>query len=333
MKVRRNASVWARILRWAGGLGLVLGLCACAEAPLSLNPSNHQTLAVPLALQKAHQAYAKGEWKQTALLVKEVFLSYPNNSVVQKNALQLLEKVHEQKPAVPADWKLPKGVKLLEFMTRRGVFLNQVLFHSALRFRTVERNTLKQVTLTHGSGRVVLDRARSVGVLHSSFERDGNDYLHDLYFSDESKPLPQGLYRVKLVTQTGQTTAGWFFIDSKAYSTKSPEIGLPAKLRPQDLADQLRFPSFRSPEFRAGERRTFYTRIVKLSDGKNSVVRELWTARLKPSHIRVKKFLKPGSYRLYAGYREVRKFGPMYLSRISYRLKRFAVERVFSSQP
>ncbi len=333
MKEQRNASVWNLLSRWAGGLGLALVLVACAEAPPSQSPSTNQRSAVPPTLQKAHQAYARGEWKQTALWVKQVFLLHPNNSVVQKNALELLEKVQEQKADVPSDWKLPKGVKLLEFMTRRGVFLNQVIFHSAMRFRTVERNTLKQVKVTHSSGLVVLDRAKSIGVLHSSYEKDGNDYLHDLYASDESKPLPQGLYHVELVTQTNQTTKGWFVVDSKAYSTKSPEIGLPETLRPQALADQLRFPSFRSPEFRVGERRTFYTRIVKLSGGQSEVVRELWTAKLKPADIRVKKFLKPGSYRLYAGYREVRTFGPMYLSRISYGLKRFTVERAFSSKP
>lgn len=332
MKECQTMTTMKRWARWFGVVGLGVMLSGCVEAPPQQPQEKHQQRTVPLLLEQAHEAYAQGKWKQTALLVKQVLQQHSSNPVIRKNALLLIARAHEQKPVIATDWSLPKGVKLLEFMTRRGIFLSQTIYHSALRFRTVERDTLKQVKLTHASGRVVLNKVKSVGTLHSSFQKDGNNYLHDFYTADERAPLPLGLYHVELETKAGQNVKGWFLVDTKAYSTSSPQIGLPSKLRPQDLSDQLRFPSFRSPEFRAGERRTFYSRIVRLSKGKNSVAWELWTAKFKPEQWRVKRHLKPGSYRLYAGYREVRKLGPIYLSRISYRLKRFSIEGHVSSR-
>ncbi len=288
-------------------------LCACAN--LEGFAANDWFSGKPLALHEAHQAYVEGDFRNMAIKIKGIFERGEFGPQVQKNAMMLLESAHSEagSSGIPADWKLPEELRLLQLDLVRRQLPDSV--EHALKLFGRSATTAKeiaQLSIVNHRGEVVLDKNAGVGEWWVSPKPEEQDRF-ELTLEDLEEPQPEGLYFVHAEFRNGRTWSAWFLL-SGVLASSSPKLHAPTTGEIVTSATPtIEWDDFRSPEFQPSEKRSLWLGIGK-SHPYQSVF-SLWRRNPKVSKVTVDRELENGKHSVILSYKERKKFGEMWLGR------------------
>lgn len=281
------------------------------------------------SLDKAHEAYLKGDVSLMARHLRDTLTQNPPESV-KRNALQLLESAYAKYPdrKIETDWQLPTEVRKLKFTQRRATHGDHSDYALKIAGNTAERNVIKQIQVVKYPNKVVLDKQAQLGEWEETLEENPQEGIYfELDGPSLEVPAAEGLYLVHLETNNGSKVDGWFILSDLA-SSKSPAVQVPA---PNEIFTTgnptFRYEDFVSPEYKETEWRSGWFAVIKMEAPHYNwtPVWTVFTMDLPRTHLTIGKeedavgvsSLVSGNYRFYAAYKEQRKFGPMQLGRQS----------------
>jgi hypothetical protein len=292
----------------------------------------------PTLLAKAQQAYLEGDFSLAASTLKPAFIAAANDSVAQKNILQLFTKIQMQKAKAQIDtgWRLPKEIFNMRILTQRrsedGNIGNQLILSG--RMNAVDEITSLQ--LVRFPDTIVLDKSRSIGRFSDRIEND----LPQYDYRSVSTPfnISTGLYLLKLQTKSGSNVDGWFMLDEFANSSAQPQIlNLDGNPVFNTATPQIAWVDFTSPQFKKeSEYRglSIWVSSVKSDSGHwNFYTMNLnQNSALMGSEIPAENGwsrgpLEDGNYYALLSFSETQKFGPVALVRRSSTVKYFSVKK------
>ncbi len=315
----------------AGALtALALGLIAA-----SATAAEPDTWASP-ALAAAHTAYLDGDLDRTVQAARAVLEDPATPEVGRANVLALIDAAWAAgRGKLPADWTVPAAILHLRVASIRKQEPESVSYRLEIGGTTADPAALGQVRITHGSGRVVLDRHEGRGTWSVTPEPDGT-FFFELEGPETGSPTPAGLYLLDMEV-AGEDTRGWFILTSHVAS-EAPPVRAPSEGQTFTTGrPTLRFDDFRSPEFRSHERRSLGIYAVRLQpggpDGRDyHVVWHRWIGSPALTELTLgvdgdmpDTVLEDGDYWLALSFGERRRFGPLKVVRTSRTARPFQV--------
>ena len=217
------------------------------------------------ALAQAQAAYLRGDLVKMTSEMKAALMAQPTDPVVRENVLALLKKTYESRcgQGVPADWRLPDEIGKMKISVRRKekdtseyalkVFGNNARLH-----------LIKQLRVTRYPDQVVLDKQAGIGEWSEEAGKNGEDPEYTLQGRKSRQPVPAGLYLLRIELTNGKATDGWFLIDDELNSSATPDVATPAIGETFQTGNPtFRWTDFRSPQYRACERRSVWLGVSR----------------------------------------------------------------------
>ena len=256
--------------------------------------------------------------------------------VARDNALRLLDAAWEAgRGRLPADWTVPSSIHHLRVSSLRKQEPDGVSFRLELGGIITDPGALGQVRVVQAPGRVILDRRAGQGTWEVTPEPDGTWYV-ELEGPETATPTPEGLYLLD-VEVAGEDVRGWFVL-TRHVSSQTPAVHAPAVGETFTSGQPpLRLDDFRSPEYRAWERRSLGLYVVRLRPGSAAdkgyeVAWHRWISSPRDTEVTLgvggdmpDAELEDGDYWLAATYGERRAFGPLKIVRSSRTARPFQV--------
>lgn len=284
---------------------------------------------VPTAVQKAHEAYTRGDGNAVVAEVKSALEQSNGQSAIKKNMLGLYAAAARNGllKNVEPNWHLPKELTYAGFESQRRykVENGKVVYFLAVSLGVQNGASLEQLQVIRYPDQVVFDKAANIGnwnITPGTVETDiwaGS--------SQTMTPNEEGLYLLNVQVKGQPMVQAWFILTDKN-SSASPVVNSPKS--GQALSDDrplFKWNAFRSPEFKQGEK----TRIdvkFNIARGDEPEVSQVRMIDSNATSYRfgdktgVKEFNGPeklaqGDYMLSIVYREVEDFGGLQLKRTS----------------
>ena len=291
----------------------------------------------PPLLAKAQQAYLHGEFSMAVNTLKQAFMAAPNDTIVQKNILQLYRQIRVAQPKAQIDvgWTLPKEIQEMRIhVTRRsdnGLIRNQLVISG----EEESVNDLTAFQIIRYPDTIVMDKQRKIG----NFQDEVENNQAEFDYRSQSTPfaITSGLYLLRISTKNGRQVDGWFFLDDDANSTAQPQItnfdGAPVF---NTATPMIRWNDFVSPQFKKGtERRSMGIWVTKTTV--DASVWSFWTTDMTQNSAVIGSPiptdngwgtgpLTNGDYYLVFHYMESHPFGPIRISRRSSVVKYFTIK-------
>ncbi|MCM2276632.1 MAG: hypothetical protein NDJ89_00975 [Oligoflexia bacterium] len=290
----------------------------------------------------AQQAYAQGDFRKMMLEIKAGLEAAPQDRAIRENLLSLYRKAREVAGTngLPADWELPPELTNFRISTRRSeVDTSGVAYLLKVNSSQSESGSVRQLQIVRHPDEVVLDKQKEIG---DWSENSGAGFprgtpMFSFQGARTKRPVPAGLYLLKIELTNGKKVDGWFILDELANASDGPRVSSPTPGQIFGSGNPtFRWTDFRSPEYQSQELRSLWVSVFdpaaknyeqKWSEsfGSPSLQQE---ATVGPSKLgRAIEALAPGEYRFTVEFSERHRFGDLQVSRAS------SVNRVFAIKP
>jgi hypothetical protein len=292
-------------------------------------------------LQKAHEAYALGDFKRMTSAMKGALEESQDPAVIQ-NVTNLLRRAYDAKAGspVPVDWKLPAELPKarIAVVRRESEGVKRYLKFLA---HEQEKGQITQVQIKHYPDTVIVDLQAGIGVPEETPEIDDGKPTVHFQISGErgSEPLAAGLYTLRIALKSGSVTEGWFLLDSSFNSSASPVVHSPSMGEVfQTPNPVLKWDDFRSPEYQNHQRRVLWTGVYEAATPDSEWV-EKWSYYQEDPQLTELAVgtqgpestggdaLEPGRYVSVVQYVERERFGDLVISRDSTVTRPFFVKK------
>jgi hypothetical protein len=292
----------------------------------------------PELLAKAQQAYLDGQFSVSVNTLKQAYMASVNDSVAQKNILQMYNKIDSisPKPQIDVGWSLPSEVLALRVSVSRrfekNIITHQMIFNGEV--ASLEEMTSFQVVRYPDT--IVLDKVKKIGRFKDS--QPENKIEIDYRSPANAFDVSAGLYLINFTTKSGSNIHGWFFLDENANSSTQPQLthmdGNPVF---NTGNPQVEWPNFVSPEYKKDSE----TRGFSLWVGKADVDEGVWNyfssdmnqrsailgSPVVDTHGWSRGPLENGDYYVLLLFSEYHNFGPLRISRRSSVVKYFTIKK------
>lgn len=284
---------------------------------------------VPLAVQKAHDAYLRGDGNALVTEVKSALEQINGQSSIKKNVLSLYAAASKNGllKNVDPNWHFPKEITYAGFESHRRykVENGKVTYFLAVSMGVQNGASLDQLQVVRYPSQVIFDKTANIG----NWNIKSKSSETDIWAGTEQTITPneEGLYLLNIQVKGQPMVQAWFILADKNSSASpvvlTPKLGQ-ASTDPQPL---FKWNAFHSPEYKKREK----TRIdvkVNQAGGDEPEVSQVRMIDSKATSCRfddkssVKEFNSPeklpvGSYMFSLVYREVEDFGGLQLKRTS----------------
>jgi hypothetical protein len=223
----RDSLIGQQLLRLASVLALGLMVVGCSDAE-----SNKKASAL---LVRANEALREGDSNQAIKEIKEALENNPGRSITA-NAMQLYDQIIAAGggSSFEHEWSLPPGLTRMQVKQRHYAPISSGdndLYILIIKIDGAELGLLDNFVVTKHPDRVILDKARGIGIFEEFHDTDdGADHGANVYRvkGRSDQPLEEGLYTFSITMKNGQRLENGWFILSDILSLESPPVSSPA---------------------------------------------------------------------------------------------------------
>lgn len=146
--------------------------------------------------RRTHDAYVSGEFAVMTQFMKEAFEAYPEDEILHKNLLSLLEAAYKQdkRDDIKPGWALPKEIQTLSVTVYRHTYSEDLYWgYDLVIGGHVTKDALKDFKLTDQKGDIILHKEGKVGRWNEGDQSHGHWSFKSQTHIGKIPPKP-GLY-------------------------------------------------------------------------------------------------------------------------------------------
>jgi hypothetical protein len=317
---------------------LALATSACTDKDRQSDSARYTQPAptdAPPALMMAHEAYLAGDYAEMGERLKEVIVDPHTGELARENAFALLERAYEAtRGQLPARTPLPKDVEVMTLGVLNGAnpFGAHRLVFLYMRVLEGRAEHIKDIRVTRLPSEPIIALAEKRGTFSVTHGKKGFDEI-----KLEARGLDilpdRGAFAIQVVFDDGRPGIDAFVLANKLVASTQPDVTSPTVGQVYSHPHpEITWRPCRSPEYMPWEARSVNVGIVRESTKEDAWTFYKWDpgelakVRVGDPETPAAK-LEPDSYWLSLLCTEERKFGGIWISRLSETGRSFSVVR------